>query len=271
MNYELQENPFLKETRGYPQMRKTWIAALLFTGVFKISAQTDILFQVSTLDALVAGVYEGETTLASLKAHGDFGIGTFNAVDGEMMLIDGLFYRVDGTGKVRLAPETERTPFAAVTFFEPDITIESDSPVSMDSLYRFIDSRLPSENLFYAVRLIGSFDAVRTRSVPRQEKPYVRLTEVVKTQPVFEFTEAKGIMVGFRCPSYAKTVNYAGYHMHFLAQEGEGGGHVLGFTADKVRIEIDVTDGFHLALPDDPVFYRVDLSGDGDAVRKVEK
>ncbi|MDM7925554.1 MAG: acetolactate decarboxylase [bacterium] len=235
------------------------------------SAQTDILYQVSTLDALVGGVYEGKTTLGSLKTHGDFGIGTFNAVDGEMMLIDGLFYRVDGTGKVSLAPETERTPFAAVTFFEPDITLRSDSPVSMDSLYRFIDGRLPSENLFYAVRIIGSFGAVRTRSVPRQTKPYVKLTEVVKTQPVFSFSDVKGMMVGFRCPSYAKTVNYAGFHMHFLAQEGEGGGHVLGFSADKVRIEIDVTDGFHLALPDDPEFYRVDLSGDEEAVKRVEK
>lgn len=252
-------------------MRKAWFAALLFVMAVKSPAQTDILYQVSTLDALVGGVYEGKTTLASLKAHGDFGIGTFNAVDGEMMLIDGLFYRVDGTGKVRLAPETECTPFAAVTFFEPDITLQFDSPVSMDSLYRFIDSRLPSENLFYAVRLIGSFDAVRTRSVPRQTKPYVKLTEVVKTQPVFKFSEVNGMMVGFRCPSYAKTVNYAGYHLHFLAKEGEGGGHVLGFTADKVRIEIDVTDGFHLALPDDGEFYRVDLSGDEEAVKKVEK
>ncbi len=252
-------------------MSKSWLAALLFVIAVKSSAQTDILFQVSTLDALVGGVYEGKTTLASLKAHGDFGIGTFNAVDGEMMLIDGMFYRVNGEGMVRLVPETECTPFAAVTFFEPDITLQCDSPVSMDSLYRFIDSWLPSENLFYAVRIIGSFGTVRTRSVPRQTKPYVKLTEVVKTQPVFSFSDVGGMMVGFRCPSYAKTVNYAGFHMHFLAQEGEGGGHVLGFMADKIRIEIDVTDRFHLALPDDTEFLRVDLSGDEEAVRKVEK
>jgi acetolactate decarboxylase len=242
---------------------------LVAVGAF---AQTDILFQVSTLDALVGGVYEGQTTLGSLKDHGDFGIGTFNAVDGEMMLIDGMFYRVDGDGNVRLAPETERTPFAAVTFFEPDITIQNGSPLPMDSLYRFIDRRLPSENLFYAVRIIGSFKSVRTRSVPRQKRPYVKLTEVVKTQPVFEFSEAKGMMVGFRCPAFAKTVNYAGYHMHFLAREGEGGGHVLGFVADDVRIEIDVTDGFHLALPAEGDYLDADLSGSGgDAVKRVEK
>lgn len=252
-------------------MGKTWVAVLLFAGVTQISAQTDVLYQVSTLDALVGGVYEGRTTLESLKAHGDFGIGTFNAVDGEMMLIDGLFYRVDGEGKVRLAPETECTPFAAVTFFETDIALQCDSPVSMDSLYRFIDRRLPSDNLFYGIRIIGSFKSVRTRSVPRQVKPYVILTEVVKTQPVFDFQDAEGIMVGFRCPEFAKTVNYAGYHLHFLAKEGEGGGHVLGFTADRIRIEIDVTDGFQLALPDDEEFLRVDLSGDEEAVRKVEK
>jgi acetolactate decarboxylase len=252
-------------------MKKTWLRMLFIFSPLHLFAQTDILYQVSTLDALVGGVYEGKTTLGALKEHGDFGIGTFNAVDGEMMLIDGLFYRVDGEGKVRLAPETECTPFATVTFFEPDITMQSGSPLPMDSLFRYIDRELPSENLFYAVRIIGSFRSVRTRSVPRQKKPYVKLTEVVKTQPVFEFSEAKGMMVGFRCPAFAKTVNYPGFHLHFLAREGEGGGHVLGFVSEDIRIEIDRTDAFHLALPDDEVFLKADLSGNEEAVKRVEK
>jgi acetolactate decarboxylase len=253
-------------------MKKTILWILMLPVAAPLFGQNDVLYQVSTLEALVGGVFDGPTTLGSLKAHGDFGIGTFNAVDGEMMLIDGLFYRVDGLGRVRLAPDTAKTPFAAVTFFEPDRSLAVASPVSMDSLYRRIDRSLPSPNLFYAVRITGTFKTVRTRSVPRQSRPYPKLTEVTKTQPVFEFADASGMMVGFRCPAFTRNVNFPGYHLHFLANEGGGGGHVLAFTADRVTVEIDDTDGFFLSLPDDADFLKAELSGtDGADVKKAEK
>ena len=245
--------------------------SLLFTAP-ALFAQQDVLFQVSTLDALVGGVFEGETRLSDLLTHGDFGIGTFNSVDGEMLLLDGFFYRIDGGGKVRLAGMNEKTPFAAVTPFEADQIMPADSSLDQEAFYRFIDDRLLSPNLFYAVKVHGTFRSVRTRSVPRQEKPYPPLTEVVKTQPVFEFRNVAGVMAGFRCPGYVQGVNFTGYHLHFLAGEGAGGGHVLGFVTDRVTIEIDRTDEFHLKLPADTAFFRVNLSSDRTAdVKKVEK
>jgi acetolactate decarboxylase len=234
--------------------------------------QTDALYQVSTLEALVDGVMDGETTLEALSVRGDFGIGTFNAVDGELLLVNGLFYRIDGTGKVRLADKKEMTPFALVTFFETDQTAVPDSALSMDAFGRWLDARLPSSNLFYAVQIDGRFRSVKTRSVPRQQKPYPRLTDVVKTQPVFEFEHVRGVMVGFRLPEFIKGVNMPGYHLHFLMREGMGGGHVLGFVPDRVTVQIDQTDEFVLKLPGDEAFLKTDLSGEASVrVKQVEK
>jgi len=238
----------------------------------ELFAQQDVLYQVSTLDALVSGVFEGGTTLAELSTHGDFGIGTFNSVDGEMLFLDGFFYRIDGAGKVRLADMGEKTPFAAVTFFEADQSMTADSCLDQEAFFRFIEGRLPSPNLFYAVKVHGIFRSVRTRSVPRQEKPYRPLTEVVKTQPVFEFKNVTGVMAGFRCPDYVQGINFKGYHLHFLAKEGAGGGHVLGFVTDRVTVEIDRTDELRLKLPADSAFFKAGLSSDRTAdVSKVEK
>jgi acetolactate decarboxylase len=234
--------------------------------------QTDVLYQVSTLDALVSGVFDGNTTLGSLLEHGDFGIGTFNGVDGEMILADGVFYRIDAKGAARRAGPDEKTPFAAVTFFEADQAVKSDSCLPAEDLFRILDARLPSGNLFYAIRIEGRFKSVDTRSVPRQQKPYPSLTDVVKTQPTFHFRGVEGMMAGFRCPEFVKGLNAAGYHLHFLNRDGTGGGHVLGFVTDGIVVEMDRTDGFRLQLPEDPDFLRADLSRDrSNDVKRVEK
>jgi acetolactate decarboxylase len=256
-------------------MPKPGSARLLFFIILfhaaSVLAQKHVLYQVSTLDALVGGVFDGGTTLADLARQGDFGIGTFNAVDGEMMLLDGRFYRIDGAGQVRPADLNEHTPFAAVTRFEADQTAGLDSSLVQQDFLRFTDARLASLNLFYAVKIEGTFRSVRTRSVPRQVKPYRPLTEIVKSQPVFEFENVRGVMAGFRCPAFVKGVNFAGYHLHFLTRDGKGGGHVLGFVTDRVTIGIERIDEFHLKLPADSAFFEADLSSDHAAdVRKVE-
>lgn len=49
----------------------------------------DILYQVSTINALLEGIYDGDTSYGELKQHGDFGIGTFSGLDGGMIELDG--------------------------------------------------------------------------------------------------------------------------------------------------------------------------------------
>lgn len=241
------------------------MASLLF-------GQQDALYQVSTLGTLVGGVFDGETTLGALSRHGDFGIGTFNAVDGEMLLLDGRFFRIRDTGEATPAGAGEKSPFAAVTFFDADRKTTVDSVMGMDRFYAFIDARLPTPNVFYAVKISGTFKAVRTRSVPKQERPYKPISEIVKTQPVFDFNNVEGVLVGFRCPAYVKGVQFPGFHLHFLTRDARGGGHVLNLVTERVILEIDRKDRFLLELPGDEAFLKADLSADHEAdVKRVEK
>ncbi len=235
-------------------------------------AGQDTLTQISTIDALMTGVYDGDTTLASLKEKGDFGLGTFNTLDGEMILLDGRFYRVTATGTVEQPDHATKTPFAAVTFFEPDLTFPLDKGLNFEQLTARTDRLLPTLNVFYALKITGTFQIVTTRSVPSQKKPYKPLSEVVKTQPVFTMRNIEGTIVGFRCPSYVKGINVSGYHLHFLTADRKAGGHVLDFKVEKATMELDETREFLLILPSDKAFFSADLATDREKeLKAVEK
>lgn len=179
------------------------------------SSKQDTLFQYSTLASLLQGVYDGEMTCGDLKNQGDFGLGTFNGLDGEMVVLEGHVYQIASDGVAREMDDAVKTPFAAVTYFKPDQIIELTQPLSCAELKTYIDTKLPTKNIAYAIKVKGSFSYVKTRSVPKQNKPYSNLSEVIKTQPTFELVAQKGSLVGFRLPSYMASANAAGYHLHF--------------------------------------------------------
>ena len=219
----------------------------------------DVLFQFSTFDALFAGIYEGDLTLGELKKHGDIGIGTFNSMDGEMAMLDGKFYRIAADGIARLVPLNDKTPFATVTFFEADKNGLIDEETDIAKLTQYLDSLIPSNNLFYAIRIDGQYSYVKTRSVPKQSRPYPSLVEITAHQPTFEFTDARGTLVGFRAPYFTKGVMFPGYHFHFLTDHRDRGGHVLECRVRKATVAIDITPEFRLVLPGGGEFWQVDL------------
>lgn len=244
---------------------------LAITGCAHI-ANRDVLFQTSTINALLNAVYDGEFTFAELKQHGNFGLGTFNNLAGEMIALDGVFYQIKHDGKVYPVDNAARTPFAAVTFFEPDKTVVIDKEMNYDQLGKYIRDIIPTKNIFYAIKIEGEFNYIKARSVPNQTKPYPLLVDVVKSQPTFEFTQVKGTMVGFYCPAYAKEINVPGYHFHFINSEKNAGGHVLDCRINKVKVEIDYTDKFYVQLPQGNEFYNVDLTQEKKSdLEKVEK
>ena len=224
------------------------------------SQDNDRIYQVSTLQALMLGLYDGNTTVQQLQQQGNHGIGTFNALDGEMILLDKKTYRIRSDGKaVEVEPET-KTPFACVTQFKADVKYPLSGGRDFDQLKNALDAWLPTTNLPYAIRITGTFQYVKTRSVPKQSKPYPPLAEVAKTQPTFEFENVEGVMVGFRLPDYLAGVNMAGYHLHFLTKDCKGGGHVLTFNAKDAIVEVDNCQQLLLTLPDAKTFANVDLS-----------
>ena len=208
-----------------------------------------VVFQTSTIDALLEGAYDGDVSFAELREHGDFGLGTLNAVDGEMIALEGRFYRAaPPDGAIIEIPDSDRTPFAVVIFFEPDATDKLDGPLDHAGLLERIDAALPGGEC-QAVRVEGRFERVSARSVPRQSKPYPPLAEVAAAQSVFELVDVEGTLVGFRFPTYAEGIELPGYHLHFLSKDRSRGGHVLDCRLVHGRLALERSSDLHLELP----------------------
>jgi acetolactate decarboxylase len=237
-----------------------WVSAVL-------AAERGTLTQWSTIDALLKGHFQATATLAEVKTQGDFGLGTFEGLDGELILLDGKVYRVDQYGKVGEPADMVKTPFVAVTPFKADIELEIPAGLTLAELQARVDAVLTSKNVFYAIKVTGKFDEVRTRSVAGQKEPYPTLAEVVKTQSLFTLAKTEGTLVGLWCPAYVKTLNVPGYHFHFLAGDHSGGGHVLGLmTGEGVKVQVAVLRNFAVRLPELATFDALDLSGDNAKV-----
>jgi acetolactate decarboxylase len=236
-------------------------------------ADRDMLFQVSTIDALLQGTYDGSITFDELSTHGDLGIGCGDRLDGELIGVDGEWYLIRTDGRAYPVAGNATTPFAAATFFDADLTIAINEPMNLTALGRYLEAELPSKNLFYAVRMDGTFPRVVTRSVPIQEKPYPRLADVTANQTVFTFENVTGTAVGFWTPALAEGINVPGYHLHFITSDRSAGGHLLDMTVPEgCSVQLDMTSNFTMALPASGDFWTVDLSGDlSDDLERVEK
>jgi acetolactate decarboxylase len=216
------------------------------------------LFQVSTLDAFSSGIYGASMTLAELRQHGDFGLGTYEGIDGEMMLVDGHFYQMRFDGSMSEAPPDGRTPFAVVTNFRPDLSVTVKG-ATLAQLSDLIDSVLPSKNLFYAIRVHGTFQVVNTRAIAKQFLPYPPLATLLPGQSLFTYSNIVGTAVDIRCPPYVTGINQVGHHYHFVSDDRKAGGHALGFTTGEVTVEIQTLRQHTMWLPTDEPFLKATL------------
>jgi acetolactate decarboxylase len=237
-----------------------WIRSLHVEAMHREEAhgghEPHVLFQASTIGALLEGAYEGDMSFAELAEQGDLGLGTVNHLDGEMIALDGSFMRADVDGVVHPVPPEEMTPFAVVVRFEPTAEVAIESPLDHAALLARLDQLAPdSRSASCAFRVDGVFDLVRARSVPRQDPPYRPLTEVAAAQNVFELSDVEGTLVGFRFPTYAEGIEVPGYHLHFVDSERARGGHVLEAAIRHGHAAVDPSDELHVELPP-----RVDLT-----------
>jgi acetolactate decarboxylase len=234
------------------------IAPLLFSAekeAERANAKHDReLFQVSTLDALSLGIYQGSLSYHDLKQHGDFGVGTFDSLDGEMVALDGRFYQVRSDGTIERVPGDATTPFAAVTTFQSDVQFIISQPTSLAQLTELIEQKLPSGNFFYAVKVHGRFEDLTTRSVPKQYVPYPPLATAISQETLFPYRNIVGTLVGFRSPGFVKGINQVGYHFHFISDDESAGGHALSWTLSQGIVEIDLLRKSSMLLPDNPAF-----------------
>lgn len=230
----------------------------------QLGLEHSTIYQVSTATALVEGVFQGAVNVVDLKEHGDFGLGTFADLAGEMVVVDGRVYCVPGDGPVREAADTDPVPFAVICQFDPGKSLGPIEVSSFDELAVALDAGRSNGNDFYAVRIDGVFASMHTRAVCKVE-PGTSLVEATHSQAEFTFDNISGSIVGFWFPAYAANLNVTGWHLHFLDDTRTHGGHVLQLSAAGLTVQLQELDDLRISLPATPEFMSADLSLDPSA------
>ena len=200
--------------------------------------------QVGTYDYLLQPDYTGLLPLRDVVGNATLGLGTFDHLDGELVLMGGTVYRVGTDGTPRPADLDTTTPFFEAVKFAPQATMTLPAGTACSALQPYVDQLAGTSNGMVALRLTGTFTALTARSVPRQEQPYLPLADVVATQTVFPLDGSRATLVGFRTGTNLKGVGAPGVHIHGLTTDRGAGGHILSCTTGAdVRMSIQVTRG----------------------------
>ena len=208
-----------------------------------------VIFQTSTIDALLDGAYDGEVTFGQLREHGDLGLGTLEACDGEMIAVGGEFFRAAVDGSVSAVPDSETTPFAVVTFFERGFAPRSRN---RSTTMRCSPSSTPGCGTPPHATHCGS-TGTSTTSAPDRCRGSESPTRPWPRSPSSSMSscssDVAGTLVGFRFPDYAQGINVAGYHLHFVSDDRARGGHVLDCRLRSGVVAIDHSSELHVELP----------------------
>ncbi len=234
----------------------------------------DQMFQYSILSALMDGVAAQGMPIRELLRHGDHGLGTFQNMVGEMIVMDSQVYQMRSDGTVRAVDTTtEAKPFAMVTFFRPTHSLQGTTIADKNDLATQLLALFPcAKNHFVAFRVDGAIKSVLVRTTPGQQYSGQRLAEMASIEQVeHTFTDERGTLVGFRSPEYIHGIGVAGIHLHYISEDTRHGGHVLALETAEVDLTASTISAFHLELPtDDPDFNAAELKLDSDGITEVE-
>ncbi|EIQ7139563.1 acetolactate decarboxylase [Enterococcus faecalis] len=185
------------------------------------------VYQHGTLGGLMESLMAGTAEIGTLLTQGDFGIGTLEGSNGEIILLDGTLYHANQTGEITILEGEELTPYAAVTRFQEDgafpVSTETDENIKAQILEKI------SPNFFAAIKISGLFAKMHVRVAPKQEKPYPPFVEAARNQPEFTAENIQGTVVGFFTPKLFHGASAAGFHLHFISEDHQFGGHLLDF------------------------------------------
>ncbi|NIJ55168.1 acetolactate decarboxylase [Dyadobacter arcticus] len=235
-------------------------------------SEQDFMYQYSIIDALMAGVFDGDLTIGKLKKKGDFGVGTFNRIDGELMMDEGHVYKILYDGSVKEVPDSDSTSAAFVKFFNADTIINlAGKDLTYERVQEYLLENL-NANSIYALRIKGKFATMTTRAEKPAKRPYTTLPDHLKVnQTVFNLKNSEGICNGFLLPPYLARTNVPGFHLHYLAGDHKAGGHIFNFTTDSIVIEVDMAKGFTIENNTNEEFKKVNLKPDrGAELKKIE-
>jgi acetolactate decarboxylase len=247
-------------------------SSLLVAQQIKSQESNSILFQYASINSLMQGYYDGKITVGELRKKGSCGIGTYNTLNGEMIYVDNVFYQSQMDGSLKVMSDTTHVPYAVVVDFKPKIVIYIDKEFNYNDLENYLDSVMPNKNLFVAMKFEGEIKEAKLRTIPRQQRPYKKLLEVIKDQVVYKTRNEQSIMFGFRSPKYAKEFSVVGYHCHTVTASRKIGGHVLDCSGFRGKIYLQYLDKVELSIPSDDEFSTLPLGEEQvQEVKKIEQ
>lgn len=209
------------------------------------------LFQYSGVEAFDLLEYDGSLSIQEIRDYGNFGLGCFNALDGELIAFEDNFFHATADGALKKAMPAALVSCVYMTHFIPHIQLSHNYQFELAHLANIVKQQFTHQGQpFYAIRIVSHFDKISVRSVPPQKKPYPTIEEVVKEQALFEFNDVKATMIGFHFPNYLKGLTFAGFHLHFVTDDLAHGGHVLDFSAKHAEISLCPIESYHHLLPD---------------------
>lgn len=253
--------------------------AMLFntasTTFAKPAQDKETIFQVALLQSLAMGYFDDVVTVKELKTHGDTGIGTFEGLDGEMIVLDGVVYRANQACKVNVVADRVRVPFSNVTFFEKDFAVKLRNITDKSAFESALNTQIDKHgiNNFYMVKVHGDFTEILIRSEQGQVEPYPTLVEALQaTQNEVTLQTVSGTLVGLYCPAFMSSLNSTGWHFHFISDDKKIGGHVLELHLADGEAQFDKTAAFRMNLPAKENFQELNFDRDlKEDIRKAEQ
>ncbi|TBN02955.1 acetolactate decarboxylase [Hyunsoonleella flava] len=226
--------------------------------------KSDVFYQYSIWFAFVNKVFDGDLKVSELKTKGDIGLGSFDYLDGELVMLDGVPYRIRENGEISVGQDEDEIVYADATFFNEDGVFQIEGPVDYPSFQNKLNTKMESEHYFYAYRVPVKLDYVKLGGVPKVEKPFKDgLDVLLPIRPVFEAENISGTLVGFYCPEYIGNINAFGHHFHFISDDRKWGGHVMEFkTTHDIDVPWDQKTSYAFDLPKNKTFEGVKLDSE---------
>lgn len=234
------------------------------------------MYQVATLQSLMTGYTRAVITVEELLKHGDTGLGTFEDVNGEMIVAGGHCYKATDDGTVSEAPADEGVPFSSVAFLKGGRTFDLKDITDIDTLKKELDIKIEEWfglNSMHIVRIDGAFEKVSARSESPLKSQHISLKKILSgTQKEFFFENVSGSMVCIYYPDYMNGINAPGWHLHFISSDHKLGGHVFDLVLKRGTAVMDKLSEIEIQLPKSPAFDTYSLADNAGAdIKAVEQ
>lgn len=195
------------------------------------------LYQSTPLAYLQAGNYNTSITVEQFKSIGNFGIGIFDGFDGEAVMLNGVVYQINSSGRMSIPPDTTKLLFGSCMLFDVEKRFTMRNVPSYADFQKSLQGYFSTNQHIRAIQVEGTFNSIHVSCTEKQTPPYRPFSEASRYAKEYTWKDVRGTLVGFWTPpTVPEAVMTTGFHLQFVSEDKTIGGHVIDFQADKLTI-----------------------------------